>query len=37
MIFFANKEKVEDLLFQAMSFMEKGQAKAAIPFFKKIT
>ena len=36
MIFFANKEKVEDLLYQAMSFMEKGQAKAAIPFFKKI-
>ena len=25
MIFFTNKEKTEDLLYQAMSFMEKGQ------------
>ena len=36
MIFFTSKEKTEDLLYQAMSFMEKGQAKSAIPFFKKI-
>ena len=36
MIFFTNKEKTEDLLYQAMSFMEKGQAKNAISFFKKI-
>ena len=37
MIFFASKEKTEDLLYQAMSFMEKKQPKAAIPVFKKIT
>mgnify|MGYP003308907126 FL=1 len=37
MIFFASKEKTEDLLYQAMSFMEKKQPKAAIPIFKKIT
>ena len=37
MIFFAAKEKTEDLLYQAMSFMEKKQPKAAIPIFKKIT
>jgi len=37
MIFFAGKEKTEDLLYQAMSFMEKRQPKAAIQLFKKIT
>ena len=37
MIFFASKEKTEDLLYQAMSFMEKKQPKNAIPFFKKVT
>ena len=37
MIFFAAKEKTEDLLYQAMSFMEKKQPKNAIPIFKKIT
>ena len=37
MIFFAAKEKTEDLLYQAMSFMEKKQPKSAIPLFKKIT
>ena len=37
MIFFTAKEKTEDLLYQAMSFMEKNQPKAAIPIFKKIT
>ena len=36
MIFFASKEKTEDLLYQAMSFMEKRQPKSAIPLFKKI-
>ena len=36
MIFFAGKEKTEDLLYQAMSFMEKKQPKTAIPLFKKI-
>ena len=36
MIFFASKEKTEDLLYQAMSFMEKKQPKNAIPFFKKV-
>ena len=36
MIFFAAKEKTEDLLYQAMSFMEKKQPKTAIPLFKKI-
>ncbi len=36
MIFFAAKEKTEDLFYQAMSFMEKKQPKSAIPFFKKI-
>ena len=36
MIFFASKEKTEDLFYQAMSFMEKRQPKAAISFFKKI-
>jgi len=30
MIFFAAKEKTEDLLYQAMSFMEKKQPKNAI-------
>ncbi len=37
MIFFTAKEKTEDLLDQAMSFMEKKQPKAAIAIFKKIT
>ncbi len=37
MIFFAAKEKTEDLLYQAMSFMEKRQPKNAVPLFKKIT
>jgi len=36
MIFFASKEKTEDLLYQAMSFMEKREPKSAISFFKKI-
>ena len=36
MIFFAGKEKTEDILYQAMSFMEKKQPKDAIPLFKKI-
>ena len=36
MIFFAGKEKTEDLLDQAMSYLEKGQPKVAIPLFKKI-
>jgi len=30
MIFFASKEKTEDLFYQAMSFMEKRQPQAAI-------
>jgi len=36
MIFFSSKEKIEDLIYQAMSFMEKRQPKDAIPLFKKI-
>ncbi len=36
MIFFASKEKTEDLFYKAMFFMEKRQPKAAIPLFKKI-
>ena len=36
MIFFTSKEKTEDLLYQAMSFMEKREPKSAISFFKKI-
>ena len=36
MIFFAGKEKTEDLLDQAMSYLENGQPKVAIPLFKKI-
>ena len=36
MIFFDSKEKTEDLLDQAMSYLEKGQPKVAIPIFKKI-
>ena len=35
MIFFSGKEKTENLLDQAMGFMEKGQFKTAIPLFKK--
>ena len=36
MIFFSGKEKTEDLLDQAMSYLEKGRPKVAIPLFKKI-
>jgi len=36
MIFFSSKEKTEDLVHQAMSFMEKRRPKDAISLFKKI-
>ena len=36
LIFFSGNQKTEDLLYQAMSYMEKRQPKAAIPLFKKI-
>ena len=36
MIFFSSKEKTEDILDHAMSFMEKRQPKNAIALFKKI-
>jgi len=35
LIFFSGNQKTEDLLYQAMSYMEKRQPKAAIPLFKK--
>jgi len=36
LIFFSGNQKTEDLLYQAMSYMEKRQPKSAISFFKKI-
>ena len=34
---FGKKEDPEDLMYQAMTFLEKNQPKAAVSLFKKVT
>ena len=34
---FGKKEDPEDLMYQAMAFLEKNQPKAAVTLFKKVT